>query len=236
LLNAVYKGLAISNLNGGTLYATNFRFGTVEAYDSTFMPSLAGGFVDPSLPKGYAPFNDKVIGSELYVTYAKQDATKHDDVAGLGNGFTDVFNLDGTFDKRLFSRGSLDSPWGLVIAPAGFGPFGGDLLVGNFGNGEINAYDPNTGAFEGTLDGANGMPLVIGDLWSLTVGDGAAGGGDVNTVYFTSGIAMEADGLFGSLTAVPEPSTWAMMMLGFVGLGFAGYRSRRMRTAPVIAG
>ena len=101
--------------------------------------------MDPSLPAGYAPFNDEVINGELYVTYAKQDAAKHDDVAGLGNGFVDVFNLDGTFDKRLISNGLLDSPWGMAIAPSSFGSFAGDLLVGNFGNGMINAYNATTG-------------------------------------------------------------------------------------------
>jgi uncharacterized protein (TIGR03118 family) len=225
-LNAVYKGLAMSTFNGGTLYATNFRAGTVEAYNSSFNPTLPGGFVDPSLPAGFAPFNDEVINGDLYVTYAKQDAAKHDDVAGLGNGFVDVFNLDGTGEHRLISNGNLDSPWGMAIAPSSFGSFAGDLLVGNFGNGMINAYNATTGTFIGTLDGADGNPLVIDGLWALTIGNGAAGG-SLNTLYFTAGPDGESHGLFGSLNAVPELSTWAMMLAGFAGLGLAAYRKQR---------
>jgi uncharacterized protein (TIGR03118 family) len=230
-LNAVYKGLAISTVNGGTLYATNFRAGTIDAFDSSFNPTLTGDFVDPSLPAGYAPFNDKVINGELYVTYALQNAAKHDDVAGLGHGFVDVFNLNGTFDERLISQGLLDSPWGMQIAPSNFGQFAGDLLVGNFGNGMINAYNATTGAFIGTLDGSGGNPLVIDGLWALTIGNGA-GGGSLNTLYFTAGPDGESHGLFGALAVVPEPSTWAMMLLGFAGLGLAA--QRRCRSALAI--
>jgi uncharacterized protein (TIGR03118 family) len=227
---AVYKGLAISDpgMSDAVLYATNFRAGTIEAYDPNFdaPASVTGNFTDPNLPKGYAPFNDKVINGELYVTYAKQDAEKHDDVAGAGNGFVDIFNLDGTLKERLISRGALDSPWGLEIAPASFGSFAGDLLVGNFGNGMINAYDPNTGAPKGTLDGTDGNPLVIDGLWGLTIGNGSAAGGSLETLFFTAGPNGESDGLFGSL-AVPEPSTWAMLLLGFSALGLAAMRRRR---------
>jgi uncharacterized protein (TIGR03118 family) len=226
-LGAVYKGLAISTLDGGTLYATNFRAGTVEAYDTSFNPVLTGEFVDPSLPAGYAPFNDEVINGALYVTYAVQDAAKHDDVAGPGNGIVDIFNLDGTFDKRLVSNGgALDSPWGMAIAPSSFGEFAGDLLVGNFGNGEINAYNATTGTWIGALDGTSGNPLVIDGLWALTIGNGAAGG-SLNTLYFTAGPDGESHGLFGSLAVVPELSTWAMMLAGFAGLGLAAYRKQR---------
>jgi uncharacterized protein (TIGR03118 family) len=227
-LNAVYKGLAIDPA-AGDLYATNFRAGTVEMYNSSF--GLVKAFTDPTLPAGFAPFNDKVINGELYVTFAFQDAAKHDDVAGPGNGFVDIFDLNGNLVTHLISNGALNSPWGLEIAPSSFGQFAGDLLVGNFGDGKINAYDATNGTFEGTLDGPNGMPLVIGDLWSLAVGDGAPGGGDVNTLYFTSGIANEADGLFGGLTAVPESSTWALMLAGFGGLAFASLRQRKVSRA-----
>ncbi|HSU99978.1 MAG TPA: TIGR03118 family protein, partial [Roseiarcus sp.] len=227
---AVYKGLAISDpgTNGAVLYATNFRAGTIEAYDPSFAApvSVTGNFTDPNLPNGYAPFNDKVINGQLYVTYALQDSMKHDDVAGAGHGFVDVFNLDGTLDKRLISMGALDSPWGLQIAPASFGSFADDLLVGNFGNGMINAYNPTTGAFVGTLDGSDGSPLVIDGLWGLTVGNGSAAGGSLDTLFFTAGPNGESDGLFGSL-AVPEPSTWAMLGLGFIGLGWLGLRRSR---------
>jgi uncharacterized protein (TIGR03118 family) len=146
-------------------------------------------------------------------------------VKGLGNGLVDVFNLDGTFDQRLISHGALDSPWGLEIAPSSFGSLAGDLLVGNFGNGMINAFDPTTGAFVGTIEGADGNPRVIDGLWGLTVGNGSAAGGSLGSLYFTAGPNGESDGLFGSL-AVPEPSTWAMLLLGFAGLGFAAYRRR----------
>jgi uncharacterized protein (TIGR03118 family) len=228
---AVYKGLAISHpgMSDALLYATNFRAGTIEAYNSSFDPAslLPGSFTDPDLPKGYAPFNDKVLNGKLYVTYAKQDADKHDDDAGPGNGFVDVFNLDGTMGERLISRGALDSPWGLEIAPASFGSFAGDLLVGNFGDGMINAYDPTTGAFVGALDRSDGSPLVIAGLWGLTIGNEAAGG-SLNTLFFTAGPNHESDGLFGSL-AVPEPSTWAMLLLGFGALGFAAYRRTKTR-------
>jgi uncharacterized protein (TIGR03118 family) len=238
---AVYKGLAISHpgTSNAVLYATNFRAGTIEAYNPSFgaPASVTGNFTDPSLPAGYAPFNDKVINGELYVTYALQDSMKHDDVAGMGHGFVDVFNLDGTFDKRLISMGALDSPWGLQIAPASFGSSAGELLVGNFGNGMINAYNATTGADVGPLDGANGSPLAIDGLWALTVGNGFSSpmfsGGSPNTLYFTAGPDSESHGLFGALT-VPEPSTWAMLLLGFAGLGFVCYRQAR-RAMPQAA-
>jgi len=219
---AVYKGLAIGSDDGQNyLYATDFRNGEVEQFNSDF--GFVRAFTDPFVAPGFAPFDVANLDGHLFVTYALQDASKHDDVAGLGNGFIDEFNLDGTFDKRLVSNGVLDSPWGLDIAPASFGSFAGDLLVGNFGNGEINAFNINTGAFEGTLDGTNGQPLVLGDLWGLINGNGGSGG-DPNTVYFTAGIQNESEGLFGSLSAVPEPATWAAMILGF---GLIGANLRR---------
>ena len=223
---AVYKGLAIDN-SSGTLFAANFNSGKVEMYNSGF--GLVKSFTDSTLPAGYAPFDVKVINGELYVTVALQNGAKHDDVAGPGNGYVDVFDLSGNFVKRLVSNGPLNSPWGLQIAPSSFGQFAGDLLVGNFDDGRINAFNAITGAFVGTLDGSNGQPLEITDLWGLTVGNGAPGGGSPNTLYFTSGVGGEADGLFGALTAVPEPSTWAMMLIGFTGLAFAGYRRARNR-------
>ena len=225
-LNAVYKGLAIDN-TGGSLFATNFRSGFVEMYksDGTSQFDLVGSFTDPTVPAGYAPFGAAVLDGKLYVTFALQDSAKHDDVAGLGNGFVDTFNLTGGSMQRLISGGLLDSPWGLALAPSSFGSLAGDLLVGNFGNGAINAYDPTTGAFEGTLDGLDGNPLAIDGLWGLTVGNNA-GGGFSNVLYFTAGPMGESEGLFGSLS-VPEPSTWAMMLIGFLGLGFVGYRKTR---------
>jgi uncharacterized protein (TIGR03118 family) len=199
--NAVYKGLAIAQASGGKtfLYATNFRSGRVEAYDSTFKPvELPGGlFVDPRLPAGYGPFGIAELNGKLYVTFAKQDATLHDDVAGPGHGFVDVFTNDGAFVRRLVTRGALDSPWGLATAPAGFGQFSGDLLVGNFGNGHINVYSPATGAHLGQLGRANGRPIVIDGLWGLQFGNGNAA--KTNQLIFSAGPDGEAHGLLGKI-------------------------------------
>jgi uncharacterized protein (TIGR03118 family) len=193
---AVYKGLALGN-NGTAnhLYAANFRSGTVDVFNSDF--SQAASFTDPKIPAGYAPFGIQVFGSVLYVTYAMQNAEKHDDVAGQGHGFVDAFDLNGNLLNRLVSHGQLDSPWGLAIAPASFGEFAGDLLVGNFGNGRINAYTPDKGNFRGQLDSGSG-PIVIDGLWGLRLGNGGAGG-DPNKIYFAAGINGEVDGLVGSI-------------------------------------
>lgn len=230
---AVYKGLTIANNGSGTfLYATNFNAGTVDVFNSSFtQTTLSGSFTDPSLPAGYAPFNIEKIGSDLYVTYALQDAAKHDDVAGLGNGFIDEYDLNGNLIKRVASNGPLDSPWGMAIAPTGFGPFGGDLLVGNFGDGMIDAYDLSTDTLAGTLDYQNGNPVTIQGLWGLDFGNGASSG-SVNNLYFTAGIPgsgmIEDHGLFGNLVNVPDSGS-TQIMLAVVVLGFIGLRSRRGR-------
>jgi uncharacterized protein (TIGR03118 family) len=193
---AVYKGLALGN-NGTAnhLYAANFRFGTVDVFNSDF--SQAASFTDPNIPAGYAPFGIQVFGSVLYVTYAMQNAVKHDDVAGQGHGFVDAFDLNGNLLDRLVSHGQLDSPWGIAIAPASFGDFAGDLLVGNFGNGRINAYTLDKGNFRGQLESGSG-PIMIDGLWGLRVGNGGSGG-DANKIYFSAGINGENDGLVGSI-------------------------------------
>ena len=200
---AVYKGLAIAQASGGKtyLYATNFHSGRIEAYNSHFKRvRLPGGrFVDPRLPAGYGPFGIAEIGGELYVTFAKQDAMRHDDVAGRGHGFVDVFSNDGAFVRRLVTRGALDSPWGLALAPAGFGQFSGDLLVGNFGNGHVNVYSPATGAHLGQLRRANGRPIVIDGLWGLQFGNGNAA--KTNQLIFSAGPDGEAHGLLGKIVA-----------------------------------
>jgi uncharacterized protein (TIGR03118 family) len=202
--NAVYKGLAIAQASDGHtyLYASNFRSGRVEAYDGTFTPvELPGGlFVDPKLPAGYGPFGIQEINGQLYVSFAKQDATLHDDVAGQGNGFVDVFTNDGAFVKRLITRGALNSPWGLALAPAGFGKFGGDLLVGNFGNGHINVYNPDNGARRGDLR-QNGRSIVIDGLWALRFGNGNAA--KTGELLFSAGPNGEADGLLGKIVVAP---------------------------------
>jgi len=193
---AVYKGLAIgSTAAGDRLYAANFRGGAVDVFDSNFSP--AGSFTDPKIPTNYAPFNVQNLGGVLYVTFAMRDATGHDDIAGQGHGFVDAFDTNGNLLRRLVSHGRLDSPWGLAIAPASFGDFAGDLLVGNFGDGRINAYTVDKGNFRGVLTGTNGAPITIDGLWALRVGNTAA---DPNAVYFTAGINNEADGLFGKIT------------------------------------
>jgi uncharacterized protein (TIGR03118 family) len=219
---SIYKGLAIGkSSNGPTLYAANFHNGTVDVFDTTFTQQLGTTFVDPNLPSGYAPFNIQNIGDKLYVTYALQDADKEDDVPCPGCGFVDVFDLDGGLMQRLISMGQLNSPWGLALAPDSFGAFGGDLLVGNFGDGTINAFDPLTGAFEGTLEDANGNPIVIEGLWALTFGNGA-NGGDKDKLYFTAGIAgdgeIEDHGLFGVIALTPEPGTISLLAVGLLGL------------------
>jgi uncharacterized protein (TIGR03118 family) len=193
--------------------------GAVQVFDGSFKNvTPAGSFVDPDLPagSGLVPFNVEDIGGKVYVTYAPAGRTAQED-ATAGMGAVAVFNEQGVFQTQLVSGGPLASPWGMAIAPTSFGSFGGDLLVGNFafGESEINAFNATTGAFEGTIDinpGAGNMP---GGLWDLVFGNN--GTGNAETLYFTDGINGETDGLFGAIT-VPEPSTWAMMALGFGGL------------------
>jgi uncharacterized protein (TIGR03118 family) len=202
-VGAVYKGLAIGQGDHGPLlFAANFRHGSVDVYDQGF--NLTNSFTDPNLPAGFAPFNVQVLDGKLFVTFAKQDDAKHDDVAGAGNGFVDEFNLDGTMVQRVASGGPLDSPWGLAIAPSSFGKLAGDLLVGNFGDGTIDAFNLKTDQFQGALKGADGKPIVIGDLWAISPGNGGSGGSS-GSLYFTAGIQDEAHGVFGSIT--PNVST-----------------------------
>jgi uncharacterized protein (TIGR03118 family) len=195
---AVYKGLALgSTSQGDFLYATDFRQGFVEMFNSNF--GFTGRFTDPGLlSHGFAPFNIANVNGLLYVTFAKQNKAKHDDVAGPGNGFVDVFTPSGQFLGRLISRGHLNSPWGMAIAPPGFGQFGGALLVGNFGDGHINAYNPFTGQFLGQLHNARNHPLVIDGLWGLRFGNNAAAGSS-NILFFTAGPDHEMHGLLGAL-------------------------------------
>jgi uncharacterized protein (TIGR03118 family) len=203
---AVYKGLAIGTPTGGTpqIYTTNFNSGKVEVYDQTWaaVPLTTGAFTDPMIPAGFAPFNIQNIGGKLYVTYAKQDSAKMDDVAGAGNGYVDVYDLNGGLLTHLISAGNLNSPWGVAIAPAGFGDFANDLLVGNFGDGAINVYNPTSGALIGTLQNGSGATMHITGLWALQVGNGG-NGGDPNSIYFTAGPGGETHGLLGVVQAAP---------------------------------
>jgi uncharacterized protein (TIGR03118 family) len=206
---AVYKGLVFGvNAKGVFLFATNFRAGTIDVFGSNsssgpffFTPATTdGNFTDPEIPEGFAPFGIQNIDGDLFVTYAMQDAQKHDDVAGPGNGFVDVFDTDGHFLRRFASRGKLNSPWGIARASFAFGELSGDILVGNFGDGKINAFDSD-GHFLDELDGTDGKPVVIDGLWTLTLGGGKASSSD--TLYFTAGPNDERNGLFGTITPVP---------------------------------
>jgi uncharacterized protein (TIGR03118 family) len=199
--HAIYKGLAIATTSAGTfLYGADFHRGRIDVFDQGFnRVHLPGRFQDRRLPRGYAPFNVQELGGRLYVAYAKQDADREDEVAGPGRGFVDVYSTSGHLLHRLIRRGQLNAPWGLVLAPAGFGRFSGDLLVGNFGDGRINAYDPRTGAFGGRLRHEDGSPIEIEGLWALRFGNGVTG--DPTTLLFTAGIDDEAHGLFGAIQA-----------------------------------
>jgi uncharacterized protein (TIGR03118 family) len=201
---AVYKGIALgANASGPLLYAANFNAGTIDVFAGNYQPvTVSGSFNDPNLPAGFAPFNIQRIGRKLYVTNAMQDSSKHNDVAGAGNGVINVFDADGNLVQRLVSNGPLNSPWGVTLAPDFFGDYSNTLLVGNFGDGSINAFDPFTGNFLGALQDGNGNPINIPGLWALQFGNGHTGG-DANTLFFTAGISnggsIEDHGLLGSI-------------------------------------
>src|SRR4051794_39850055 len=212
---AVYTGLAI-NTAGNRLYAANSAgLGSINVFDSSFAPvSIPGGFTDPNPPVGYVPFNVEDINGKIYVTYAPSGLPAQRG-ATSGQGFVSVFDENGVFQQRLISGSELAAPWGLALAPSGFGQFGGDLLVGNFSfvESEINAFDPVTGAFKGSIPINVGTGNTPGGLWDLIFGSGAGNGGDANTLYFADGINGETAGLFGaiSVAAVPEPSSLALL-------------------------
>lgn len=227
---SVFTGLALANNGSGNfLYAANFvSGGGIKVFDSTFAPvTLAGSFTDPNVPSSYAPYNIQLLNGKLYVEYAEVAPTGLP-VIGSGLGYVGVFDTNGNYlaaDKGNISGGGLDAPWGITFAPAHFGDLSNDLLVGNFGNGEINAFDATTGAFLGALKGVNGQPIVNDFLWTLTTR--APGSGfDTDAVYFTAGINNQMDGLFGRLDAVPEPASVALGALGCLALGLASLRKR----------
>jgi uncharacterized protein (TIGR03118 family) len=202
-VGAIYKGLAIADTAAGPrLYAADFHNARVDVFNGSF-GLVPGGFEDSSLPAGYAPFNVQTIGDRVFVAYAKQDEAAEDEVAGQGAGFVDAYDLAGNLLGRVAQHGQLNAPWGLALAPEGFGRFGGDLLVGNFGDGQINAYEelPN-GHFEhrGELRGSDNKPLTIDGLWALRFGNGA-NAGPTGTLFFTAGPDEESHGLFGSINA-----------------------------------
>jgi len=199
---AIYKGLAIAvTPDGPRLYATDFHNGRVDVWDGSWNLVTSAAFTDPTLPAGYAPFGIQRSGDTIFVTYAKQDAEAADELHGQGLGFVDAYDTAGNLLGRVAQHGQLNAPWGLAMAPASFGRFAGDLLVGNFGDGEINAYAelPN-GHFEhrGELRGTDGKPIAIDGLWALEFGNGAAAGPSAR-LFFTAGPNDELDGLFGSI-------------------------------------
>ena len=199
---AIYKGLATAN---DKLYATDFHNRRVDVFDKSFN-LVPGGFSDPKISKGYAPFGIQALGGNIFVTYARQDAARRNDVAAPGQGFVDEFTPDGVLVARVVNSGKKNAPlnaaWGLALAPADFGAFSGDLLVANFGNGRISAYTQRGSkwVYKGQLRGADGTPVALDGLWAIAFGNGAAAGA-TSTLYFLSGPSGEKHGLFGSITA-----------------------------------
>jgi uncharacterized protein (TIGR03118 family) len=206
---AVYTGLAQV---GSLLYAADTRNGKIDVFNSSFQKTtVSGGFADASVPAGLTPYDIQNVGGKLYVEYAKQ---------GAPGGFVGVFDANGNLTQNI-SDAHLDAPWGVTMAPATFGQFGSDLLIGNFGDGRINAFNPVTGTFIGTLSDVNGAPIVNSGLWSLQFRSVSQPTFDTNTLFFTAGINNEADGLFGQIqVATPEPGTLSMLALGLVALAF----------------
>jgi len=200
---AVYKGLTTMS---DRLYATDFHNGRVDVFDASFNPVTAA-FTDPKLPAGYAPFGIQALNGSIFVTYAKQDAAKKDNVAGDGNGYVDQFTPDGAFVARVAPGGRKNAPsnapWGLALAPSSFGVFSGDVLVGNFGNGRISAYKDLGGGkwvYKGQLRKGDQTLITIDGLWAIAFGNGAAGG-PLTSLYFAAGPGGEKHGLFGAITA-----------------------------------
>jgi uncharacterized protein (TIGR03118 family) len=206
--NTVYKGLALAaNGSGNFLYATDFRGGKIDVFDKTFQPvTMAGNFTDPRIPKGYAPFGIQNIGGALYVTYAKQDATKTDDVARVGYGFLSIFDANGVLIRHFASRGKLNAPWGLALAPADFGTFSNRLLVGNFGDGAILAFDIHSGSYVGQLRKSSRQNLKIAGLWGLQFGNGILNQ-PTRTLFFAAGPGDEEHGLYGRIEPAGTTST-----------------------------
>ena len=228
---AIYTGLAQNTATnfGSVLYAANSApGGGIDVYDSSWMRVILGGsaFIDPHAVAGFVPFNIQSIGADLYVTYAKLGPGG----VPMPGGYVDEFDANGNFIKRIATGGDLFAPWGLTLAPGNFGSFSNDLLIGNFGNGEILAYDATSDMFLGTLNGINGNPIVNDHLWALETRN--APGFDPNALYFSAGINDEADGLFADITAnTPEPATIFGTATGLIALAFAQVRRRLVRSS-----
>jgi len=211
--HAVYKGLALGTVAGAdVLYAADLHNNKVDVFDTNFLKptNLQGKFVDPSLPPGFAPFGIATINNQVYVTYAMQDSSKHDEKTGTGLGYVDIYTVDGTFVSRFATAGDLDAPWGIALAPAGYGSFAGDVLIGNFGDGQINIFTPNGTALAtplGPLTTANGGALRIPGLWSLAFGNGDADK-PLTTLFYTAGFANQTDGVFGTISTSSASTTY----------------------------
>jgi len=223
----IYKGVAEATISGNSyIYAANFKSGAIDVINgASGAPGLSGNFTDPNLPSGYAPFNIQNLNDKLYVTYALQTPGSGDETAGAHLGLVDVFNTQGDLLNRIASGGTLNAPWGLAIAPSSFGQFSGDLLVGNFGDGTINAFNLTTHLFDGQLTGTDGKPLSIDGLWALTVGNGG-GAGSTQSIYFSAGPNGEANGLFGTVAAVPVPAAVWLFGSALAGFGVFGRRQK----------
>lgn len=230
IAGAIYTGLAIASSGGANYIYAADNTGHITIFDTSFSnvtgTTFAGKFVDPNSVSGFHPFNIQNIGGNLYVTYAAVNAVG----VGLPGGFVDEFNSSGTFLKRIATNGSLYAPWGITLAPATFGSFGGDLLIGQFGDGQILVYDPSTDNFLGTIDGTNGQPIVNPFLWSLEFRTGGTNV-DPNALYFTSGYNNQLDGLFGEILQTPEPGTIALILSGLSPLGAICLVRRKKRQA-----
>jgi uncharacterized protein (TIGR03118 family) len=208
--HAVYKGLAIGTVSGVTyLYATDLHNNKVDVFDTNFSKPAAmqGKFVDPNLPAGFVPFAITALNGQLYVTFAKQDAAMHDEITGAGLGYVDIFDFSGNLVNQFASAGALNAPWGIAIAPTGFGSLEGDVLIGNFGDGTVNVFSPNGTSLatsKGPLMAGNGQPLAFPGLWALAFGNGDADK-PITTLFYTAGFASQIDGVFGSITASITP-------------------------------
>ena len=209
--HAVYKGLAVGTVGGAAfLYATDLHNNKVDVFDANFAKPAAmqGKFVDPNMPAGFVPFGIQALNGNLYVTFAQPDAAKHDETTGAGLGYVDVFDFSGNFVNRFASAGALNAPWGIAMAPAGFGSLQGDVLIGNFGDGTISIFSPNGTAlanFEGALMSTAGQPITFPGLWSLVFGNGDADK-PVTTLFYTAGFADQTDGVFGGITLTSNPT------------------------------
>jgi uncharacterized protein (TIGR03118 family) len=209
--HAVYKGLAIGSVGGATfLYATDLHNNKVDVFDTHFSKPAAmqGKFLDPNIPAGFVPFGIQALNGNLYVTFAKQDAAKHDEITGAGLGYVDVFDFSGNLVSQFASAGTLNAPWGVAMAPAGFGALQGDVLIGNFGDGTINIFSPKGASlanFDGPLMSSTGQPMAFPGLWSLVFGNGDADK-PITTLFYTAGFGDQTDGIFGGITLQSNPT------------------------------